>query len=120
MRFAIYVRDGDTRYDAIDQVPDQLRTRTLAVRAFDVDAMIDRMRSWSTAVKSSAAIQRAVRRSPKAAYLARPLLRLLAADAAQVERAERSPEMSTPASEKIMLQQKATRTDEYEGGAPVS
>ena len=40
MRFAIYVREGDTRYDAIDQVPEQLRTRTLAVRAFDIDAMM--------------------------------------------------------------------------------
>ena len=40
MRFAIYVRAGDTRYDAIDRVPEQLRTRTLAVRAFDVDAMM--------------------------------------------------------------------------------
>jgi hypothetical protein len=40
MRFAIYVREGDTRYDAIDRVPEQLRTRTLAVRAFDVDAMM--------------------------------------------------------------------------------
>lgn len=40
MRFAIYVREGDTRYDAIDQVPEQLRTRTLAVRAFDVEAMM--------------------------------------------------------------------------------
>ena len=28
MRFAIYVREGDTRYDAIDRVPEQLRTRT--------------------------------------------------------------------------------------------
>src|SRR5205823_14472339 len=27
MRFAIYVREGDTRYDAIDRVPEQLRTR---------------------------------------------------------------------------------------------
>ena len=40
MRFAIYVREGDTRYDAIDQVPEQLRTRTLALRAFDVEAMM--------------------------------------------------------------------------------
>jgi hypothetical protein len=40
MRFAIYVREGDTTYDAIDAVPEQLRTRTLAVRAFDVDAMM--------------------------------------------------------------------------------
>jgi len=34
MRFAIYVRAGETTYDAIDEVPAQLRTRTLAVRAF--------------------------------------------------------------------------------------
>jgi hypothetical protein len=40
MRFAIYVREGDTTYDAIDAVPEQLRTRMLAVRAFDVDAMM--------------------------------------------------------------------------------
>ena len=40
MRFAIYVREGDTMYDAIDAVPEQLRERTLAVRAFDVDAMM--------------------------------------------------------------------------------
>ena len=40
MRFAIYVREGDTTYDAIDRVPEQLRTRTLAVRAFDADAMM--------------------------------------------------------------------------------
>ena len=40
MRFAIYVREGDTRYDAIDQVPEQLRTRPLAVRAFDIEAMM--------------------------------------------------------------------------------
>ena len=40
MRFAIYVRRGEERYDAIDEVPEQLRTRTLAVRAFDADAMM--------------------------------------------------------------------------------
>jgi hypothetical protein len=40
MCFAIYVREGDTRYDAIDQVPEQLRTRPLAVRAFDIEAMM--------------------------------------------------------------------------------
>ena len=33
-------REGDTTYDAIDAVPEQLRTRMLAVRAFDVDAMM--------------------------------------------------------------------------------
>jgi hypothetical protein len=40
MRFAIYVRRGETTYDATDEVPEQLRTRTLAVRAFDADAMM--------------------------------------------------------------------------------
>jgi hypothetical protein len=40
MRFAIYVRPGEQRFDAIDQVPEQLRRRTLAVRAFDRDAMM--------------------------------------------------------------------------------
>jgi len=40
MRFAIYVRKGETQFDAIDEVPVQLRTRTLAVRAFDDDAMM--------------------------------------------------------------------------------
>jgi hypothetical protein len=40
MRFAIYVREDETTYDAIDEVPAQLRTRTLAVRAFDHDAMM--------------------------------------------------------------------------------
>jgi hypothetical protein len=40
MRFAIYVRSGDKTFDAVDTVPHQLRTRTLAVRAFDADAMM--------------------------------------------------------------------------------
>jgi hypothetical protein len=30
-----YVRRGEQRFDAVDQVPEQLRSRTLAVRAFD-------------------------------------------------------------------------------------
>ena len=33
MRFAIYVRKGETRYDAVDEVPAQLRRAQLAVRA---------------------------------------------------------------------------------------
>jgi hypothetical protein len=33
--FAIYVRDGEVKYDAVDRVPDQLRRRLLSVRAFD-------------------------------------------------------------------------------------
>ena len=35
MRFAIYVREGDETYDKINELPEQLRKRTLAVRAFD-------------------------------------------------------------------------------------
>jgi hypothetical protein len=34
-RFAIYVRPGDQTYDAIDRVPEQLRSRLLALRAYD-------------------------------------------------------------------------------------
>ena len=40
MRFAIFVREGDETYDRVDQVPDQLRKRTLAVRAFDGKGMM--------------------------------------------------------------------------------
>jgi hypothetical protein len=40
MRFAVYVRKGERRFDAIDEIPAQLRCRTLAVRAFDESAMM--------------------------------------------------------------------------------
>jgi hypothetical protein len=40
MRFAIYVRKGEETYDAVDEVPEQLRLRKLAVRAWDADAMM--------------------------------------------------------------------------------
>ena len=40
MRFAIFVRRGEETYDKVDEVPDQLRSRRLAVRAFDADAMM--------------------------------------------------------------------------------
>jgi hypothetical protein len=40
MRFAIFVREDETTFDAVDTVPDQLRGRTLAVRAFDSGAMM--------------------------------------------------------------------------------
>lgn len=40
MRFAVYVRRGERRYDAVGEVPEQLRRRTLAVRAFDAGAMM--------------------------------------------------------------------------------
>ena len=37
---AIYVRKGEETYDAIDQVPEQLRLRLLSVRAFDEKGML--------------------------------------------------------------------------------
>jgi Protein of unknown function (DUF1203) len=40
MHFAIYVRKGETRYDAVDEVPEQLRRRMLAVRSFDRAGMM--------------------------------------------------------------------------------
>lgn len=40
MRYAIFVRAGEQTFDALGRVPDQLRTRTLAVRAFDDAAMM--------------------------------------------------------------------------------
>ncbi len=43
MRFAIYVREGEKTFDAVDAVPDQLRRRTLAVRGFDSERDDDRL-----------------------------------------------------------------------------
>lgn len=40
MRFAIFVRAGETTFDQVDTVPEQLRGRMLAVRAFDVAGMM--------------------------------------------------------------------------------
>ncbi|MEW6450765.1 MAG: DUF1203 domain-containing protein [Pseudomonadota bacterium] len=40
MRFAVYVRKGEETYDEVDEVPEQLRIRTLAVRGFDDNAMM--------------------------------------------------------------------------------
>jgi len=37
---AIYVRRGETQYDAVGQIPAQLRTRLLSVRAFDRAGML--------------------------------------------------------------------------------
>jgi hypothetical protein len=39
-RHAIFVRAGEQQYDAVDAVPEQLRRRILAVRAFDEAGMI--------------------------------------------------------------------------------
>jgi Protein of unknown function (DUF1203) len=67
MRFAVYVRSGEQRFDAIDEVPAQLRCRTLAVRAFDADAM---MVGWEIVEGRDleAAIERCLA-DPRAAYL---------------------------------------------------
>jgi hypothetical protein len=40
MRFAIFVRQGEQQFDAVDEVPMQLRRRMLAVRAFDDAGMM--------------------------------------------------------------------------------
>jgi hypothetical protein len=37
---AIYVRAGEERFDAIDEVPPMLRRRLLSLRGFDVDGMM--------------------------------------------------------------------------------
>jgi hypothetical protein len=67
MRFAVYVREGEATYDAVDQVPEQLRLRTLAVRAFDANAM---MVGWELVDgrELEAAIERLFA-EPRAAYL---------------------------------------------------
>jgi hypothetical protein len=38
--FAIYVRSGEQTYDAVDQVPHQLRRRLLSVRGYDAIGML--------------------------------------------------------------------------------
>jgi Protein of unknown function (DUF1203) len=38
--FAIYVRQGEHTFDAVDQVPEQLRTRMLALRGYAADGML--------------------------------------------------------------------------------
>jgi hypothetical protein len=67
MRFAVYIRKGERRFDAIDEIPAQLRCRTLAVRAFDAKAM---MVGWELVEGSEleAAIERRFA-DPRAAYL---------------------------------------------------
>ncbi len=40
MRFAIFVRRGEETYDEVDKIPEQLRSRMLAVRAFDAKVML--------------------------------------------------------------------------------
>jgi hypothetical protein len=37
---AIFVREGDQTYDKVNEIPEQLRNRILAVRSFDTNAMM--------------------------------------------------------------------------------
>jgi hypothetical protein len=67
MRFAIYVRHGETTYDKVDEVPQQLRTRQLAARAFDQDGMMLAF-ELVEGVKLEGAIERLLA-EPRAAYL---------------------------------------------------
>lgn len=67
MRFAVYVRRGEKRYDAIDEVPEQLRIRMLAVRAFDSKGMM-----VGSEMVEGAQLEGAIDRllgAPRAAYL---------------------------------------------------
>jgi hypothetical protein len=67
MRFAIYVRKGEQTFEAVDTVPEQLRTRTLAVRGFDAGGM---MTGWELTEGSK--LEEVIARlfaDPRASYL---------------------------------------------------
>jgi hypothetical protein len=67
MRFAVFVRKGEETFDKVNEVPQQLRVRMLAVRAFDANAM---MVGWELidGSKVEEAIERLLS-NPDAAYL---------------------------------------------------
>jgi hypothetical protein len=67
MRFAIYVRKGEQTFDAVDTIPDYLRSRMLAARAFDDNGM---MLAWELieGVKLEDAIARQFA-DPRTSYL---------------------------------------------------
>lgn len=67
MRFAIYVRKGEETFDAVDTIPDYLRSRTLAARSFDDGGM---MLAWELidGVKLEDAVARQFA-NPRASYL---------------------------------------------------
>jgi hypothetical protein len=67
MRFAIYVRQGEQTYDKVDEVPQQLRTRQLAARAFDEGGMMVAF-ELVEGTKLEGAIERLFA-APNAAYL---------------------------------------------------
>jgi hypothetical protein len=61
------VRKGEETYDKVDEVPEQLRLRTLAVRSFDADAMM-----VERELVDGRELERAIERlfaDPRAAYL---------------------------------------------------
>ena len=67
MRFAIYVRKDEATYDAVDAIPEQLRKRQLAARAFDRDGMM--IGFELTAGSALEAIIDRLLADPRAAYL---------------------------------------------------
>ena len=67
MRFAIFVRQGEETYDKVDQIPEQLRKRSLAARAFDQDGMMIGF-ELVEGEKLEGAIERLLA-EPRAAYL---------------------------------------------------
>jgi hypothetical protein len=67
MRFAVYIRKGEVTYDKIGEVPEQLRKRTLAARAFDKNGMMIG-RELIEGAELEAAIERLFA-EPGAAYL---------------------------------------------------
>ena len=67
MRYAVFVRRGEERFDRPDTVPEQLRGRTLAVRSFDGAGM-----NVAHQLVAGAALEGAIERlfaDPAAAYL---------------------------------------------------
>ena len=67
MRFAIYVRKGEKTYDKVDEIPEQLRKRSLAARAFDEDGMMvgwELVEGEKLEERDRAAARRAARRLP--------------------------------------------------------
>ncbi len=54
-RYAVFVRPGETRFDTVGEVPDQLRRRSvLAVRSFDAEGMTVRTELADGAVLEAA------------------------------------------------------------------
>lgn len=67
MRFAVYIRKGEETFDGVNEIPEQLRIRMLAARAFDDRGM---MVGWelSEGRELEAAIDRLFG-NPRTAYL---------------------------------------------------